>query len=51
MNTKHPDRSVTAGATYIYAVRAMAEERPRGAWSNFGLEEAAATVRSSASPP
>ena len=49
--TKYADTAVTAGLTYIYAVRAMAEERPHGAWSNFRLEEASATVRSSDAPP
>ena len=49
--TSYTDRSVTAGVTYYYAVRALAEEEPHGAWSNFRLEEASATVRSSDAPP
>jgi hypothetical protein len=49
--TQHTDTAVTAGVTYIYTVRATAEDWPHGAWSNFRLEEAAATVKSSDSPP
>lgn len=33
--TNYTDTAVTAGVTYIYAARAMAEEWPHGAWPNF----------------